>query len=334
MKTQLKEKFTSLPGNTKLALVILFWWVGVLAAIIWVFRKIIGTKFFKQHKKVILPLLALLIIAPFAVHAIRIQVEKGRDYYIKTDDSVTFDCNPTYNSQTQQMACQERTLKGEFSKYDTVELEYSSVNGNQFSKSIFGYVFYTLQDINIDSLSKGIDTEETITLRNKVLKETVSEKKVHVHYNLSEKDIAQVKQIYNDWKVAEAKRKAQDAADKQAQEDAAKKAEEDKKAADAAKKAEQEKQTNTTTPSSNSDEDVLFEAEVTCQEYAESYFGVKDVNMHYDQASIRRKQPDGTLLIKAKIADSQGAFRPEKPLGTMECTTDGTGMQVIDFITY
>jgi hypothetical protein len=332
MKTQLKEKFTGLPGNKKLALVILFWWVGVLAAVIWGIRKIVGTKFFKQHKKVIIPILALLLITPFAINTVRVQAERGRDYYIKTDDSVTFDCNPTYNAQTQQMACQERTLKGEFSNYSTVELEYSSTNGNKFSKSIYGYVFYTLQDIDINALSRGIDTQETITLRNTVLKETVSEQKVNVHYNLSEKDVTQIKQIYNDWKVAEEKRKAQGAADKKAQEEATRKAEEDKKTTE---NAEQEKETaNPATPPSNPDDDLLFEAEITCIRYAETYFGVKDVNINYDQASIKRKQADGTLLIKANIADSQGFFRPEKPLGMMECTTSADGISVIGFLTY
>ncbi len=331
MKNQLKEKFKSLPGNIKLALVILFWWVGVFAAVIWGVRKIASTKFFRQHKKVIFPILALLLITPFAINTVRVQAERGRDYYIKTDDSVTFDCNPTYNAETQQMACQERTLKGEFSNYSTVELEYSSTNGNKFSKSIYGYVFYTLQDIDINALSNGIDTQETITLRNEVLKETVSEQRVNVHYNLSEKDIAQIQQIYNDWKTAEENRKAQEVADKKAQEEAAKKAEEDKKAAE---KVEQEKANSPATSPSNPDDDLLFEAEITCIRYAETYFDVKDVNINYDQASIKRKQADGTLLIKANIADSQGFFRPEKPLGMMECATSSDGMSVVNFLTY
>lgn len=332
MIAELKDRFRKLQTNTKVALVVLFWWVGLIAVVIWLLHKIISTRFFRQHKKVIIPILLLLVITPFAIHSIRMHIEEGRDYYIKTADYVTFDCNPTYNSQTQQMACQERTLKGQFSNYDSVDIEYGSTSGNEFSKPIQGYVFYTLQDLDTNSFEKGVDTDESVILRNNVLKKNVVETNIKVHYKLTVKDIAQIKQIYSDWKVAEEKRVTQERADKLAQEEAKKKSDEENKAAD---NVEQNKQENTPKiPSTNPNEDALFEADITCQEYAESYFGVKDVNVHYDQSSIRRKNADGTLLIKANIADSQGAFKPEKPLGTMECTTDSTGMQVINFIAY
>ena len=81
-------------------------------------------------------------------------------------------------------------------------------------------------------------------------------------------------------------------------------------------------------------DDSIFEAEITCQEYAESYFGAKDINIHHDQSSIKRKNPDGSILIKVNIADSQGLLRPEKPLGTMECTTTVDGMRVTKFLVY
>jgi hypothetical protein len=96
------------------------------------------------------------------------------------------------------------------------------------------------------------------------------------------------------------------------------------------------KTSNSSTPPPNSttNDNLILEAEATCKEYAQSYFGVQDINMSYDQSSIRRINPDGSILIKAKIADSQGAFHRQKPLGTMECTTEKTGMRVINFITY
>lgn len=81
-------------------------------------------------------------------------------------------------------------------------------------------------------------------------------------------------------------------------------------------------------------DDPVFEAEITCQQHAEKQLLVKDVNLGYDQSSIKRKNPDGTILIKANIADSQGFWRQSKPLGIMECTTDPTGMSVISFINY
>lgn len=81
-------------------------------------------------------------------------------------------------------------------------------------------------------------------------------------------------------------------------------------------------------------DDSIFEAEITCQEYAEQYFRVKDINIIDGPASIKRKNPDGSILIKVNIADSQGFLRPAKPLGTMECTTSGNGMRVVSFSNY
>jgi hypothetical protein len=70
---------------------------------------------------------------------------------------------------------------------------------------------------------------------------------------------------------------------------------------------------------------------MTCARYAERLYKVKDVNVHFNYSSIKRRQDDGSLLIKANIADSQGISRPEKPIGIMECVTDPTGMTVRDF---
>lgn len=81
-------------------------------------------------------------------------------------------------------------------------------------------------------------------------------------------------------------------------------------------------------------ESILSEAEVSCKQYAQKVFLVKDINIGYNQSSLRKQNPDGTLLIKANIADSQGFFRQQKPLGIMECTTDPTGYTVLDFVHY
>lgn len=80
--------------------------------------------------------------------------------------------------------------------------------------------------------------------------------------------------------------------------------------------------------------DPVFEAGITCQEYAERYFGVKDINVHYNSSSIKRKNADGTIIVKADIADSKGFLQPEQPLGIMECTTNSTGMTVLSFDAY
>ena len=80
--------------------------------------------------------------------------------------------------------------------------------------------------------------------------------------------------------------------------------------------------------------DPIFEAEITCQEYAQKQLKVEDINISYDQSSIKKTQTDGTIIIKVTIADSRGLFHEEKPLGIMECTTDATGMKVNNFINY
>lgn len=67
--------------------------------------------------------------------------------------------------------------------------------------------------------------------------------------------------------------------------------------------------------SSTAVDDPVFEAEVTCKQHAEKQLLVEDINMGYNQSSIKRKNPDGTILIKANIADSQGLWRQQKPLG-------------------
>lgn len=94
------------------------------------------------------------------------------------------------------------------------------------------------------------------------------------------------------------------------------------------------KPTTSVSPSPTQADDTLFEAEITCQEYAENQFGVNDINISYDQSSIKRKNADGTIIIKVNIADSKGLLQPQKPLGIMECTTDSTGMKVTNFLNY
>ena len=98
--------------------------------------------------------------------------------------------------------------------------------------------------------------------------------------------------------------------------------------------SESKSSTQTTPAPVATTDSTIFEAEITCQEYAEKQLGVNDINVHYDQSSIKKKNADGTIIIKVNIADSQGFFKPEKPLGIMECTTDSTGMKVNNFIHY
>jgi hypothetical protein len=138
----------------------------------------------------------------------------------------------------------------------------------------------------------------------------------------------------------ECKSKEQQEAEKKekAEREAREKAEAAQREADEAKKrAEEESRKQELQRVENekanavADEDALLDAEMTCARYAERLYKVKDVNVHFNYSSIKRRQDDGSLLIKANIADSQGISRPEKPIGIMECVTDPTGMTVRDF---
>lgn len=80
--------------------------------------------------------------------------------------------------------------------------------------------------------------------------------------------------------------------------------------------------------------DALIEAQAACAQYAELTLNVKDVNISYTQSSIRKRNDDGTVLIKANIAEDKGWFKSDIPLGIMECTTDSTGTKVINFLHY
>lgn len=343
------KKYRELPHKSKrmviTGLLLLSWlWLPLafLAVIAWLLSKFIKTNFFKRYKKIIIPLALLLIISPFVYHAYFIQKEKDRNYYLNVASSTNYDCNAYYNKDNHEIYCKERIVKGEFSNYPSVNVQvhhndldagFAYTDGNHFESTIYPVIYFQTDDFNPDANGE-VSTKVYVAVYNKILRKTVAKKTIYIHCKLTKEDMALLKQKYSEWKIAEAERKAKDA--KVA---ADKKAADEKKAqtqaeAEAQKKAAQSTPSSTQPTTSQTDEDALFEAEVTCKEHAESYYGVKDINIHYDQSSIRRRNPDGTLLIKANIADSQGAFRPEKPLGTMECTTTPDGMRVTNFITY
>lgn len=79
---------------------------------------------------------------------------------------------------------------------------------------------------------------------------------------------------------------------------------------------------------------IVIEAQAACAQYAEIMLGVKDINISYNQSSIKRQNADGTVLLKANIAEDRGFLRSDQPLGIMECTTSADGMRVLHFTSY
>lgn len=127
-------------------------------------------------------------------------------------------------------------------------------------------------------------------------------------------------------RAKEEARKQKEIAEREASETERNRVEAERKATEEANKRAEEERLQT--------QDLLLEAEVSCKQYAEVYFRVSDINIKYNQSSIKRKEPNGTLLIKANISDSRGAWKPDVPLGVMECITDSSGMSVLSFISY
>jgi hypothetical protein len=179
-----------------------------------------------------------------------------------------------------------------------------------------GVNFYNISvDLQSDDCKEKLATFKTSTL----------EKEKNVDNDGSCKTKAQI-EADKQARAEEEARQQKEVAEREAREAERNRAEAERKATEEANKRAEEERLQI--------QDLLFEAEITCQQYAEVYFRVSDINIKYNQSSIKRKEPNGTLLIKANISDSRGAWKPDVPLGVMECITDSSGMSVVSFISY
>lgn len=296
--------------------------VGVIALCVWLIRKLVRTSFFKKNKKVILIALAVLVVFSYISNQQTLRTERNRDYYINTTESVTFDCNASYSSTSDNISCERQTLNGEFSKYDTVEVKHASMNGNEFSKSVSTYIRYQNGDFDIASLEDGLTERETITLHNEVLNETVSEVIVEVRYVIDEQDLALVSKKHDEWKIAEEKRIAEELeeARKQEEEAALKQAEdEDDEEAQTEEAPESQQAEGSQDDYMMPDDISIYDIKSLCERYAETkgYPNAKIENLQgMDMENGKYYRVNGRLSI------SEGLFTSRRSVGDFSCTAD------------
>ena len=218
--------------------------VVIVAIIIWIAKSEKAKKkikdsipFIKRHKKAFLCIVAgivlLLVIVGIKNH-IDTSIEEGRDYKITVNDNFTFDCD-IETDESGDLWCSEKGIKGQFTNYSSVKLSRhytSDINGDDFNYKIHHSLedYYKAESYNSETLAKGIDFKETISLYNNYLKKEVATKTVAIHYNITEADLDAINKKHESWvkaKEEEAQRKAEEEAQRKAEEEARKKAEEE-----------------------------------------------------------------------------------------------------------
>jgi hypothetical protein len=158
-----------------------------------------------------------------------------------------FDCNIKYDGKSSAY-CESRTISGNFSNYDTVELTWPidvAVNDNSFALQLSYHIessVYKKEGFDIDKLKDGMDEEYLFILENKILGEIVADKTVKVYYNFTQADLDLISQLHDKWVDDEAERAAraqQEAAQRQVEEE--KRQAEAKAAKEEAERIEQQK---------------------------------------------------------------------------------------------
>ena len=178
-------------------------------------NKIQDIKIFLDRNKLwlILGAVALVIVmGVIIVNSMGRRIEEGRNYYINIDERFEFDCNAKIEHSL--IYCEEHTINGTFSNYDTVQFAWTldtTTNGDNFAKRIHdtvGAFLYQKNDFNIDDLRNGIDVNHSLSLENKVLNKAVANKTITVHYNFSEADLGLIGQQHEKWVAEEAEKAA------------------------------------------------------------------------------------------------------------------------------
>lgn len=221
-------------------------------------NKITDIKLFSKQYKIPLIIgatatgfILLWLIISNISHDIIINVEKNRDYYINAPETVSYVCNA--KESTHVLSCEEQHVEGDFSNYDTVELERSydyEINGSKFTRNIQSSInpsLYKTNDFDASNLGKGFDMTTSLSLKNIILNEVVASRTIRVHYDFNESDIQLISKWHDNWvseeaeKAAKAQQEAEEKARREAEEKAAREEAERKKAEEeAARQAEEE----------------------------------------------------------------------------------------------
>lgn len=340
MSLKLKQKYNSLPDTVKVcALFILLavilprwilWTVIIISGVILVIkRKGLGSEKFKLYAKLAFVGVITLTAFAWAENKVQAYTENKRNYYVNASQSTTYECNAYHNNDNNQIYCETRTIEGDFSRYETVQLKVedngygndpAETDGNRFKESLYPVIHYQSQEFNPSSYKDGVKEKRKFVLYNKILKKNVSETTVNISFKINEKDMALITLKHEEWKKSEEARKVKEEADKKAEEaKKAKKAQEDA----ARKAAEEDKaQKSTVSTATPNDVDMLDIIEI-CERHAES----KD----YPNAEMRISTIKSTDLgdgvhykVMGDLYIDEGVTSAERSVGTYACTVDRT----------
>lgn len=197
----------------------------------------------RQTKLNCIPILILVFLAISIVQGViklvNTSIEEHRIYAINIPEEHVFNCNATWDENTNSIKCPEQKIDGTYSKYDKTKLRvgYSSVDikDDHFTKEISDYTIdpslYVTENYDEEKVKNtNLETSITFSLYNTYLSRTMIEKTVHIRYKLTEEDLKLISDRNTEWKKQEAERKAL-----QEKIEAEKKAEAERKAAEEAK---------------------------------------------------------------------------------------------------
>lgn len=182
--------------------------------------------------------------------------ERQRNYYINIDDEATFDCNLSETHDSSYVACQSQSLSGDFSAYDTVELRYADITGNNFTYRDSYTVeksLYEKDNFDINQLGDNLEHSVNLYIYNTVLQESVYEKEIKVRYKINDSDKALIQnkfESWKQWKAEEAEKAAEAEGDKKSKEEQ-----------EAAERAAAEKKTKEDAEKKNAEEAAKKQAE-------------------------------------------------------------------------
>lgn len=196
-----------------------------------------------QTKLLCIPILILVFLAIFIIHGIinliNTSIEEHRIYAINIPEEYAFNCNATWDENTNSIKCPEQKIDGTYSKYDKTKIRvgYSSIEtkDNFFTKEISDYTIdqslYITENYDEEKVKNtNLETSITFSLYNTYLNRTMVEKTAHIRYKLTDEDLKLISDRNIEWKKQEAERKAL-----QEKIEAEKKAEAERKAAEEAK---------------------------------------------------------------------------------------------------
>lgn len=172
-----------------------------------------STKQVSQYKLACIPILILVFLAIFIIHVIinliNTSIEEHRIYAINIPEEYAFNCNATWDENTNSIKCPEQKIDGTYSKYDKTKIRvgYSSIEtkDNFFTKEISDYTIdqslYITENYDEEKVKNtNLETSITFSLYNTYLNRTMVEKTAHIRYKLTDEDLKLISDRNIEWK--------------------------------------------------------------------------------------------------------------------------------------